>query len=606
MLAAGFGELAAQLGAAESGDPVASVHGVLAASPVPWLLLFDNASDRASVARFMPPAGPGWVLVTSRNQIWPPGQALDVPVLDPQVAAEFLVSRTGDTDQRAALELAGSWAGCRWRWSRPPRTSRPAGRAWPGTWPCSGSGARTCWAAASRPGTPRRWPPPGGWRSRTCSRPRRVRPGCCGCWHSARPRRSRCGCCCNPAQAWPSSSLPRWRRCWSRCWRIELAAGDSVAALRRYSLISPPADGLVSVHRLVQAVTVDQMPVELAQAWRQAVTALVETAIPDDTVLPDTWPACRALLPHAQATLADGASGMGRIAAYLSESGSYSAASDLARKVTKARERILGHEHPATLAARADLARCTGRAGDAALARDQCAQLLPVVERVFGPEHARTLKARAEFALWVGEAGNATGARDQFAALLPIFERILGHGHPDTLRIRRHIARYTGQAGDVTGAYDQLSALLPVYEQILGSYHPDSLDIRNNLATWAGLAGDVAGARDQLAALLPMCQQILGPEHPATLSVRLNLAAFSGYTGDVAGARDQLAALLPMYEQILGPEHPDTLIVRTGLARWARQEGPWRKPGMNLLPHYHSCRARASCLWFIYDIPPRP
>ena len=59
VLAAGFGELAAQLGAAEGGDPVAAVHGVLAASPAPWLLLFDNAPDRASVARFVPPAGPG-------------------------------------------------------------------------------------------------------------------------------------------------------------------------------------------------------------------------------------------------------------------------------------------------------------------------------------------------------------------------------------------------------------------------------------------------------------------------------------------------------------------------------------------------------------------
>ena len=111
VLAAGFGELAAQLGAADGGDPVAAVHAVLAASPAPWLLVFDNAPDRGSVARFVPPAGPGRVLITSRNQIWPPGQALDVPVLDPQVAAEFLVGRTGDPDRQAALGLAGELGG---------------------------------------------------------------------------------------------------------------------------------------------------------------------------------------------------------------------------------------------------------------------------------------------------------------------------------------------------------------------------------------------------------------------------------------------------------------------------------------------------------------
>ena len=82
---AGFGELAAQLGArglADVRDPVASVHAVLAGFPVPWLLLFDNADDLASVAAFLPPAGPGRVLITSQNPHWP-GQAMDVPVLTP-------------------------------------------------------------------------------------------------------------------------------------------------------------------------------------------------------------------------------------------------------------------------------------------------------------------------------------------------------------------------------------------------------------------------------------------------------------------------------------------------------------------------------------------
>ena len=54
VLAARFGELADQLGVrdlADARDPVASVHAVLAAYPVGWLLIFDNAPDRASVER---------------------------------------------------------------------------------------------------------------------------------------------------------------------------------------------------------------------------------------------------------------------------------------------------------------------------------------------------------------------------------------------------------------------------------------------------------------------------------------------------------------------------------------------------------------------------
>ncbi len=150
----GFGELAAQLGArglADARDPVASVHAVLARFPAPWLLIFDNAADMASVAAFLPPAGPGRVLITSQNPNWP-GPALDVPVLDPDVAAGFLVSRTGDPDRQAARDLAdlarraaaGAGAGRRVH-------CRPSGTPWPGTWPCSGSGEPSCWPAASPP-----------------------------------------------------------------------------------------------------------------------------------------------------------------------------------------------------------------------------------------------------------------------------------------------------------------------------------------------------------------------------------------------------------------------------------------------------------------------
>jgi hypothetical protein len=87
---------------------------------------------------------------------------------------------------------------------------------------------------------------------------------------------------------------------------------------------------------------------------------------------------------------------------------------------------VLGPEHPATLTARAGLARWTGESGDVAGARDQYAALLPVEEQVFGPEHPATLTARAGLARWTGEAGDAAGTPDQYAALLPVRERVSG------------------------------------------------------------------------------------------------------------------------------------------------------------------------------------
>jgi hypothetical protein len=114
VLAAGFTDLAAQLGtgaAAGGGDPVAAVHSSLAAYPGQWLLIFDNAPGPGAVRDLVPPAGNGRVLITSQNAVWPPGQAVEVPVLDTEVAAVFLVDRAGDPDGQAAAVLAAELGG---------------------------------------------------------------------------------------------------------------------------------------------------------------------------------------------------------------------------------------------------------------------------------------------------------------------------------------------------------------------------------------------------------------------------------------------------------------------------------------------------------------
>jgi hypothetical protein len=354
-----------------------------------------------------------------------------------------------------------------------------------------------------------------------------------------------------------------------------VAAGDAVTALRRYSLAAPAGDGLVQVHPLVQAVTCAQLTATEAAQWKQAAAAVVEAAIPADGQLPAAWPTCAVLLPHARVVLDLTSSGIRQVGRSLGFSGSYAAARDLFALIADACRDSgnYGPAHPRTLDARQELAFWTGRAGDAAGARDQHAALLPVYQRVLGPEHPDTLMVRSNLASWTGQAGDAAGARDQYAALLPVYQRVLGPEHPDTLTARGNLASWTGRTGDAAGARDRCAALLPVYQRVLGPEHPETLTIDGNLASWTGEAGDAAGARDQYAALLPVYQRVLDPEHPETLNVHDNLASWTGRTGDAAGARDQYAALLSVYQRVLGPEHPETLTIGDNLAGWIGEAG---------------------------------
>ena len=442
------------------------------------------------------------MIVSSQSALWPSSQALNVPVLDPQVAADFLVTRTGGSDRQAALGLASELG-----WL-PLALEQAAAYIY-----ASGDSLAGYLALFRRRRTEMlaRGEPTGHsktvattWRL-TFEHLQQAAPGAVGLLRLLAN-------CASEAIPLPLLLQPRpglSDRLGAEVAPIlvplltdELAVRDAIAALRRYSLISPVSDGAVSVHRLVQTITVAQMPDKLAAAWQQAAAAVIEASLPADPRSPETWPLFASLLPHVQAVSADNNSGMWRAASYLGYSGSYAAARDLQQRVLEIQVRVSGPEDPDTLLARGNLARWTGEAGDAGGARDQFAALLRVVKRGPGAGHPHTLSARAGLAHWTGEAGNAGGARDQFAALLLDEEQMLGAEHPHTLAARANLARWTGEAGDAATARDQFAALLPVEGRVLGAEHPRALGARGNLAYWTGEAGDAGGAWDQFAALL--------------------------------------------------------------------------------------------------------
>jgi len=577
VLAAEFGVLAAELGArevADPRDPVASVHAVLARAGAGWLVVFDNVPDRASVAPFVPPAGPGRVLITTQNQHWPPSRALDVPVLDLEVAAGFLVNRTGDPDRAAARELAVQLGGLPLALEQAAAYMQATGTTLARYLPLFRDRQADLLARGEASGHPADVAATLGLALSRLAEDAPAAAGLVRLLAFLAPEPVPLALLLASEQV-AGLLGPEVAATVGPLLGDPVAAGDAITALRRYSLVTPAGDGLVLVHRLVQAITRAQLPAEAAGQWEQAAAALVDAAVPANARLPAAWRVFAVLLPHARAVLDLTSPGMRRIPGYLGYSGSYPAARDLYQLIADAHRDsdAYGPEHPYTLTARHNLAVWTGEAGDAAGARDQLTALLPIRERVLGPERPGTLITRRELARWTGEAGDAAGARDQVAALLPISERVLGPEHLDTLITRGNLASWTGQAGDAAGARDQFAASLPIRERVLDPEHPETLTARSNLAYWTGRAGDAAGARDQYAALLPIIERVQGPEHPDTLTARHSLASWTGQAGDAPGARDQYAALLPIIERVQGPEHPEILTTRSNLAYWTGRAG---------------------------------
>ena len=342
VLAAEFGVLAAQLGAREvvdPRDPVASVHGVLARAQAGWLVVFDNAPDRAAVERFVPPAGPGRVLITTQNQHWPPGQAMDVPVLDVEVAADFLVNRTGDPDRAAARVLAAELGGLPLALEQAAAYMQATGTTLARYLPLFRDRQADLLARGEASGHPADVAATLGLALSRLAEDAPPAAGLVRLLAFLAPEPVPLNLLLTDEQA-AGLLGPEVAAEVGPVLGDPVAAGDAMTALRRYSLVTPAGDGVVLVHRMVQAITRAQLSAEEAGLWGQAAAALVELAVPADPELPASWPVGAVLLPHARAVLDLTSGGMWQIARYLGFSGSYPAARDLSQLIADASQRM--------------------------------------------------------------------------------------------------------------------------------------------------------------------------------------------------------------------------------------------------------------------------
>jgi hypothetical protein len=389
------------------------------------------------------------VLITTQYQHWPPLQALDVPVLDIEVASDFLAARTRDPDRLAARELAAELGGLPLALEQAAAYMQATGTSLTRYLPLFRDRQAELLARGEAAGHPMDVAATLGLALSRLAETAPVAAALMRLLASLAPEPVPLALLLAGGQGANLAGLDVADAI-GPLLGDPVAVGDAVAALRRYSLVTPAGDGLVLVHRLVAAITRSQLSAQAAAQWRRAAVVLVGSAVPADAKPPEAWPDCALLLPHVRAVLDLTSDRMWQIALYLGYSGSFPAAQALFARIADecTNNDAYGPEHPDTLSVRHELAYWTGGAGDAAAARDQFAALLPIRERIQGPEHPDTLNTRHELAYWTGQAGDAAGARDQYAALLPIRERVQGPEHPDNLPTRANLAYWTGEAGD--------------------------------------------------------------------------------------------------------------------------------------------------------------
>ena len=118
-------------------------------------------------------------------------------------------------------------------------------------------------------------------------------------------------------------------------------------------------------------------------------------------------------------------------------------------------------------------------------------------ERILGPDHPGTLASRSNLANAYWAAGRTDEAITLHQHTLTTREHTLGPDHPDTLQSRNNLANAYQDAGRTDEAITLHQHTLTTMERTLGPDHPDTLTSRNNLAN----AYRVAGRTDEADAL---------------------------------------------------------------------------------------------------------
>ncbi len=111
------------------------------------------------------------------------------------------------------------------------------------------------------------------------------------------------------------------------------------------------------------------------------------------------------------------------------------------KSVAENAERLLGDDHPSTLAARANLAASYHQAGRTSEAITIKERVVADRERLLGDDHPDTLTARANLAASYQQAGRTSEAIAIEERVVADSERLLGDDHPDTPRRPRQPGR---------------------------------------------------------------------------------------------------------------------------------------------------------------------
>jgi serine/threonine protein kinase/Flp pilus assembly protein TadD len=246
--------------------------------------------------------------------------------------------------------------------------------------------------------------------------------------------------------------------------------------------------------------------------------------------------------------------------------GLYTEAERLLEETLRQRRRILGNDHPDTLASMNSVANLYADQGRYDAAESLYLENLEARNRTLGSDHPSTLKTMNNLAILYKQQGRYDEAEPLYLETLETKKRVLGTDHPSTVTSMNNLAIVYKRQGRYDEAEPLYYEAFTTQKRVLGLDHPSTLLSMNNLAILYKIQERFDEAEPLFLDTLAMRTKIYGEEHPLTLKSANNLANLYLARGRLDEAEPLSIHVLTTQKRTLGDDHPDTLKSMNNLA----------------------------------------
>ena len=253
--------------------------------------------------------------------------------------------------------------------------------------------------------------------------------------------------------------------------------------------------------------------------------------------------------------------------------GLYPEAQRQLEKALSLRRRLLGDDHPDTLASMGDLAVLYRDQSKPAQAESLLAKVLNFQRRVLGADRPETLETAHELAQLYEEEGKTAQAGPLLTETLKARRRILGEDNPDTLLSMLELGGFYQLQGKYPEAEPLMVKALAVQRRVRGADHPETLASMNALAVLYATEGKYAQAEPLYSEVLGIQRRVLGEEHSQTLVTMNNLASLYRDEGKYPQAEPLQTKAFEIQRRVLGEDHSQTLSSMNNLAALYQDQG---------------------------------